>query len=258
LKRLVKILLFVFVFVVSYTLFLVATLPAEKAWRIASLFIQVNRLPVRPVGFKGTIWSGSALIRYQSISGVLSWNISFDQWTQRRVALGLHWYNGTDNVKARLAVSPSRLYLNVMPSYVGLKPLTPLFRRQRIWLDGILKVRNLEIVTDGQKIYRAEGNLTWTGGDIRYPEGYLVKSQHFPAFGAVVYQKNQNTYVDIKDANSSINAISAEVNPEGWATVTVKRRLLDVAHEQWPNNVKATATVFKIKQKILPFQLGSR
>jgi hypothetical protein len=239
-------------------LFLVATLPAEKAWRIASLFIQVNRLPVRPIGFKGTVWTGSALIRYQTISGILSWHVNFDQLTQRKMILDLHWYNGSDNLKASLAISPSRFYLNVMPSYIALKPLTPLLRQDRIWLDGILKVRDLNIIIEGQKIIHAKGSLTWTGGNIRYPEGYLVKSQHFPVFNAVVYQKNKSTFVDVKDANSNITAITAQVDNKGWATVKIKRRLLDVAQEQWPRNSKPTDIVFKIKQKVLPFQLEGR
>ncbi|MFT5717553.1 MAG: hypothetical protein ACI9T7_001745, partial [Oleiphilaceae bacterium] len=61
---------------------------------------------------------------------------------------------------------------------------------------------------------------------------------------------NGDIFFGVRDADASFDAIEGLLDPDGSAMLTVKRRLLDLSDEAWPQNSQEKDIVFKVKKNI--------
>lgn len=246
-----KILLFSFVGIFAYVAFLIATLPVGVVWGQVSPKLPLRQLQLDVKGLSGTVWNGEALISVRGIDGVLGWDISVLGLFagQLPVDLTLKSSVGDLQTTAKLTLGGGEIYNT--KGEVRLVALNPFFKGQRLTLDGDVKIENLLLSYQDGQIVAASGLLNWTGGRVKYPAGRDTHENQFPPFVATLGQKADDVVVAIRDNQSSVNSIEADLDKTGMATVRVKRRLLDVANEPWPKNSSESDVVFKLRRKVL-------
>ncbi len=246
-----KILLFSIVGIFAYIAFLIATLPIGVIWGQVSPKLPLRQLQLDVNGLSGTVWNGEALISVRGIEGVLGWDVSvMGLFTgQLPIDLALKSHVGDIQTTVKLTIGGGEIYNT--KGEVRLAAFNPILKGQRLTLDGDVKIENLVLSYQGGQIAAASGLLNWTGGRVQYPAGRDTHENQFPPFVATLGQKADDVVVAIRDSQSSVNSIEADLDKTGMATVRVKRRLLDVANEPWPKNSSESDVVFKVRRKIL-------
>jgi len=228
------------------------TLPATTAWKMARTLIPQQEIPFHVLALKGTLWNGSALLQYQTIKGVFRWRFRFDQLYLGKVDGQFDWHNRYSKIEGNLVVGVTSFVLRLKPGFIKLKPFNSLLRPEDIALDGRVLIRNFSVTISDQVVRAAKADIGWSGGEIKYPAGYETHSRFLPPYRALIRTVNGVVTLKIKDVGSTINSIEGELKPNGWATLQIRRRLLDIAKEPWPSHSRATDTIFKIKSKVLP------
>ncbi|UZE97430.1 type II secretion system protein N [Alkalimarinus alittae] len=245
-----KILLFVLVWVISYITFLVATVPASFAWNYISPQLPLNSLQLNVDGVSGTAWNGYAYMNSRGIEGVLGWDISFLGLLTGQLPVKIELKSNVGQLDTTARLFSNGIELSDTKGRINLPALNPLLKQHRITVNGTLEIDSLTIgLVDGM-LSTADGSFSWTGGRVEYPAGREVHGNEFPSFTGRLGQKAGNTSLVIKDTESSVNAIEGVMNDAGLATLKVKRRLLDLANEPWPENSSESDVVFKIQRKV--------
>lgn len=246
-----KILLFLLVGVISYTSFLIATLPASLVWKYVSPQLPLKALQLDVKGVSGTVWKGAALLQSRGIEGVLGWDILFSGFLTGAIPVDLELKSNVGTLTTNVRMFSNGIELDDTKGDVNLLSLNSLLKKQRVTLNGEFKIDRLTIGYFDGAVTAADGLFSWTGGRVEYPAGREIHGNEFPSFTGMLDQKLDITSLTIKDTESSVNAIEAVMDNTGIATLKVTRRLLDLANEPWPKNSSETDVVFKVRRKIL-------
>lgn len=245
-----KVFLYLCLFLLSLSFFLILMLPASVVWE-KGIAPQVNtrQLGIDVQSVVGTIWDGQALIRYQGLSGIIKWDVSADGLLSFSLPVALNLESEVGDLNADLAISLSKIKAKVTQAQIDLKPLTPLFRAQRVSLDGELFVKDLEIHIEDNKLAQAQGMASWSGGDIAYPAGRAVHERSLPMFKAVLKTaESGEIYLGVRDPQANFDVINADLKTDGTAMLRITRRLLDLSSEPWSQNSTEQDVVFKVKK----------
>ncbi len=246
-----KILLFLLVGVISYTCFLIATLPASFVWKHVSPQLPLKSLQLDVKGVSGTAWKGYAHLHSNGIEGVLGWDILFSGLLTGSLPVDFELKSNGGTLATNARFFSDGIELDHTQGTVNLQSLNPLLKKQRVTVNGEFQINHLSIGYFDGALTAAKGLFSWTGGRVEYPAGREIHGNQFPPFTGELGQKADITSLIIKDAESSINSIEAIMENTGIATLKVKRRLLDLANEPWPKNSSENDVVFKVRRKIL-------
>ena len=233
-------------------LFLLASLPADVVWHkgLAPQLIGKN-LPVKVLSLNGTIWGGKALIQYQNIESIIDWDIPLLGLLSLKLPVELNINSQMGLVNLRADVGLGSTNVELVSADIDLAYLTPLLKQQRVKLSGQFVAQGIQFEVADNQLKSASGLLSWSGGDIAYPAGRELHERSLPMFkGRLETKTNGDIFIGVRDVDASFDLIEGLLDPEGAAMLTVKRRLLDLSDEAWPQNSNETDTVFKVKKNI--------
>jgi len=252
-KRVIKkTALYLSLFLLSLMLFLLASLPADVIWHkgVAPQLIGKN-IPVKVLSLNGTIWDGKALVRYQNIESIIDWDVSLLGLLSLQLPVKLNINSRVGAVSLKADVGLGSTYVELASADINLSHLTPLFKRQRVKLSGQFVAKGIQFEVADNQFKSASGLFSWSGGDIAYPAGRKLHERSLPMFkGRLETKTNGDIFIGVRDVDASFDLIEGLLNLEGTAMLTVKRRLLDLSDEAWPQNSNETDTVFKVKKNI--------
>ncbi len=246
-----KILLFLLLGVVSYTVFLVALLPVSVVWSQFSHVLPLAQTPLKVKGVSGTVWNGDALGSVNGVVGVLGWNTSISGVLLGQLPIDLIFKSSVGSLQTKALLSLNGIELMDTSGDIQLLALTPLLKGTRVSLSGAVTIEHMNIGYHEGVISPADALISWSGGEVKYPAGREIHGGVFPPFVGSISQKNDLTVFSIREKDSIIDVVDGELDATGVAMVRVKRRLLDLANEPWPKNSSESDVVFKIKRKIL-------
>ncbi len=250
-----KILAGVLLFVVAWSVFAVATLPATLLWqRFPELNHHLARVGLSIQGVEGTLWSGRALLRYQQVQGLLDWHLQPSGLLQLQLPLALRLESELGDVNAAVALGVSQQRLRIERAQVDLARLTPLLQAQRVRLSGDLMLADVEFQLQDQVIDYVSGQVSWSGGPIAYPVGRQVRERTLPPFQGLLTMKDQTAHFGLREAGGRFDVIEATLNPQGEALASVKGRLFELVQEPLPGNYGEQDNVVKVKHKLLPVE----
>jgi hypothetical protein len=244
--------LYLSLFLLSLMLFLLASLPAEIVWHKGVVpQLKGNNIPVEVLSLNGTIWDGQALVRYQDIESIVNWDVSILGVLSLELPVALKINSQVGLVDIRASIGLNSIYVELLSADIELAKLTPLFKRQRVKLDGQLVAKDIQFEVVDNQFKSASGLLSWSGGNITYPAGRQLHERTLPMFkGRLVTKTNGDIFLGVRDVGASFDLIEGLLDIEGSALLTVKRRLLDLSDEAWPQNSQEKDTVFKVKKNI--------
>ena len=244
--------LYVSLFLFSMVLFLLASVPADILWKKGvEPQLKGSNLPVKVISVNGTIWNGTALVRYQNFDAVVDWNISPSGLLSFGLPVNIDILSQAGLIEISANLSMGSTYVDLTSADLDLSYLTPLFKRQRVTLNGQFVAKNIQLEINDAQIKSANGLFSWSGGDIAYPAGRQLHERTLPMFkGRIEAKSNGSIYLGVRDTEASFDLIEGVLDMEGNALLTVRRRLLDLSDEHWPQNSKEKDTVFKVKKNI--------
>ncbi|MFT7184929.1 MAG: hypothetical protein ACI84K_000296 [Pseudohongiellaceae bacterium] len=244
--------LYLSLFLLSLMLFLLASLPAEIVWHKGVVpQLKGNNIQVEVLSLNGTIWDGQALVRYQDIESIVNWDVSILGVLSLELPVALKVNSQVGLVDIRASIGLNSIYVELLSADIELAKLTPLFKRQRVKLDGQLVAKDIQFEVVDNQFKSASGLLSWSGGNITYPAGRQLHERTLPMFkGRLVTKTNGDIFLGVRDVGASFDLIEGLLDIEGSALLTVKRRLLDLSDEAWPQNSREKDTVFKVKKNI--------
>ncbi len=235
--------------ILAYLFFLVALFPINMAHKL----IKPEGLPVEIVGLTGTLWDGGAVLKHPSAGRVdLDWRLHPSSLLMGSLNVDIDLKSPVVRLNGNAKVGAGRvLELNNIDGYLTSDVVNGVLRSQRTQIEGDLELSKANLVYDlGQrKAELAEGRLVWQGGNVQYPAGRQKKSSKMPMLVANLRADQGNILATVTSAEGDVVA-EANVKSDGWAGVAIKRRLIDLAGEQWPNKAQPDTTVFEVSEKI--------
>ncbi len=247
-----KVVLYSFLFILSFLVSLILLLPANIVWdKVLSNQINTRQLGIDVQKVIGTIWDGQALISYNGLMGVIHWELAPSQLWTLSLPLTIQVTSQVGDLEAEIKLSTESIYAEIQKAQVDLKPLSPIFRAERVTLDGELLVKNLAVLVENNQIKSASGMASWSGGDIAYPAGRVVHQRNLPMFKAILETKQSGEiYLSIRDSQATFDVIDATLDVKGTALLRITRRLLDLSEEPWSLNSREQDVVFKVKKML--------
>jgi hypothetical protein len=247
-----KVVLYFVVFFLSLLVSLLILLPANIVWdKFLSSQLNTKQLGIDVQKVVGTIWNGQALISYKRLSGIIHWQVDLSEIWMLSLPMAISVNSQVGELDAAIKLSPSSVQAEIKKAQVDLKPLSPVFKSERVTLDGELFVKNMSVMIENKQVKSASGMASWSGGEISYPAGREVHQRNLPMFNAVVETKDTGEiFLSIKDSQASFDVIDANLSVDGTAMLRITRRLLDLSDEPWSMNSKEQDVVFKVKKML--------
>lgn len=234
---------------------MIAYLPVAFIWdRIPDLTHRLARVGLSVLALDGTIWQGRAHLRYQTMEGILSWDLDFWSLPRLRLPIEAHLDSSVGAADMFLLLSRAEQIVRIQRADIDLAQLSPLLRKERITLDGRLMVLDLEVMLVDQVIDNVAGQVSWSGGTIGYPVGRQVRERRLQEFRGLLTMKENIAHFGLREAGGNFDVIDATLNPEGELLARVKGHLFTLADENLPGNYQPQDDVFKVKKKILPIE----
>ena len=237
--------------IISYAIFVVLTAPLEFLW--PKIQPEFGPLPVQVDAITGTIWQGQVQVSTAQLGQINgTWDIQisdlfFGQLTAQITAVG-------DELKlnGRISTDGEQINITDTEAFMSSSYLQPLLRQGRASLDGDFELTafNSRLSVSDKQIHSAEGRLVFSGGDVSFPIDGKKMSATLPILVGNISKPSDN--VDLQIIDTEGNSIgSGYIQPDGWAGLVIRRRLLDLLGQKWPADVGEDAIIFEVSQKIL-------
>tara|TARA_R110000850_G_scaffold34266_1_gene92755 strand:- start:625 stop:1386 length:762 start_codon:yes stop_codon:yes gene_type:complete len=247
-----KVVLYSFIFFLSLFVSLVLLFPATVLWeKVISPQLNTKHLGITVQKVVGTLWGGQALVSYKGLSGIMRWDVDASQVLGLSLPVSIKVDSQVGVINAVVDFSLSSIHVEIKKAQIALQPLTPIFKAERVTLDGELFVNKLAVLIEDKKLKSAAGMASWSGGDIAYPAGRVVHQRSLPMFKAVFETMDSgNIHVSIRDSKATFDVIDAQLTEDGSGTIRITRRLLDLSDEPWSQNSREQDVVFKVKKML--------
>lgn len=247
-----KVVLYFLVFFLSLLVSLLLLLPANIVWdKFLSSQLNAKQFGVDVQKIIGTIWNGQVLLSYKGLSGIAHWEVDPSGIWMLSLPMSISVDSQVGEIDAELKLSIDSVKAEIKKAQIDLKPLTPMFKTERVTLDGELFVKDMSVLLENKLIKSATGMASWSGGEIAYPAGREVHQRNLPMFKAIVETKDTGEiFLSIRDSQASFDVIDANLAVDGTGMLRITRRLLDLSEEPWSLNSKEQDVVFKVKKML--------
>jgi hypothetical protein len=204
--------------------------------------IQVNRI-------SGTIWSGSASIKFnQLFNADLDWSIPFQKVLVFKPAVIWSLKSNLSSLKGKSLIASDRITTK-MSGEVDAYLLNILFD-----LSGNLDVRSLRVKNELNKEFSLsslEGELEWSGGPVSYILSTFPLTIDSPAFQINV--RDQQAYeflAELYAENTDYPLLTIELEKSGFAKIKVTKNFTQLFGNVWPGAQADKEIVFELEEKI--------
>jgi len=235
----------------SYAVFLLLTAPLEFIW--PKVQPHLGRLPIQIELVTGTLWQGQARVKIPQIGKVSGqWDIQVAELFTGQLAAKINIKGDELKLKGKVLLTQDQIELIEAEAFMSSRYLAPVLRQGRSSLTGdfeLSKFNALVSIADKQ-ILAADGRLLFNGGDVSFPvDGKKINAQ-LPILVGELKKPEDN--VELIITNTDGQSIGhGYVQPDGWAGIAIRRRLLDILGQKWPADVEEDKVIFEASQKIL-------
>jgi general secretion pathway protein N len=237
--------------VLAYVVFLLATFPLNVIYKL----VDPKNLPVQILAVSGTLWNGNITVMHKSTGQVTA------DWQLNTLSLIVGTLDSVVHIKsaelsadldASFNAFSQTIKLDTLNGFIQAPLVNRLLKSNKVKISGGLEISNLAVSYNLKEKYAqsAQGRAVWTGGDVRYPKGRKQGQANLPMLIADVSadsgQLNVNVHTD-----ENLSVAKANLKTDGWGSVAILKRMIDLVGEPWPNKASADTSVFEISEKLL-------
>ncbi len=239
-----------YVSVLAYFVFLVAMFPINIAYQL----VNPKGLPVQVMAVSGTLWDGEVVIKH-SMTGQVRLN-----WQLSPVGLLLGQVNSQFEVKGAqlegkgglsVGLISGDLELSHVSAYINSDLINKPLRSQRVTMAGDVELNDSTIVFNwkDKKTSMAQGRLVWMGGEVSYPKGRKSKNADLPML-VVDLSADKGELLAQVNTEDGLAVAQANLKTDGWGSVAVQKRMVDLLGEPWSNKASPDSTIFELSEKL--------
>ena len=238
------------VFLAGFMAFLVAFAPAATIWQFARADVQ-KRLPnLQVLSVDGTIWSGSANIRYWNFPPTdVRWSIAPLSLLHARLDLKTVASGDYIHLETNARIARDRIDA-LTDGYVESPWINPVSTNYGLKYSGRLTVDSLALVSDFRWFSKAAGKLHWNGGQVVYQTARGPQGIQLPAMDGTLHEDGGNLNLDITQAARTLIAIT--LRRTGWVKVDIKAGLMEAANLPWPPGESRGDTALMLEEQLFP------
>lgn len=246
--------LLILLFVVTWLIALVVTLPAGWAWaQIARQVPVPDAVAVRQVG--GTVWSGDAWLRVQGLPLRLSWQLQPGSLTHGFVPLEWRLRSPGSNAQGsvtamldgsiRVLLRSARLDLEEITVHdLGIQPLR---------IPGVVTLESFFGVWDPDTgLGELQGHGQWPGGNVTWPMGNQPRQSNMPALEGRLTSDNGQPELVLMEQGTSEPALRAVLDASGRSRLELYKRWTDFLGLDFAPNAAPGDVVFRASQQVAP------
>jgi general secretion pathway protein N len=241
----------VFFSVLAYFIFLIATFPLNVIYKL----VDPKGLPVQVVAVSGTVWNGDITVKHKSTGQVNAvWQLNGFSLLMGSIDSSVQIKSTELNAEldASFGIFTQTINLAALNGYVQAPFVNRLLQRNKVRINGGLEISDLAVTYDLKQKYaqNAQGRVVWMGGNVNYPKGRIQGQANLPMliadFSADSGQLNMDLHTD-----ENLSVATASLKTDGWGSVSVLKRMIDIIGEPWPSKASADSSVFEISEKVL-------
>lgn len=240
----------IIVCVLAYIVFLMAMFPLNVIYKL----VDPKGLPVEVLSVSGTIWNGDITIKHRQagqINGKWTLPVSSVLIGQLAPSLELKGQSLEAEMDASINLLTGDVSVENGKGYLQSSLVNQFIRANRANIQGDFELSNLALKLNlkDKTASHVNGRLVWSGGQVKYPKGRKQSTATMPMLVADLKLVDKEVQALVNTTEGQTVA-SANIKPDGWAGVAVKKRLIDLVGEPWPNKASADTTVFEVSEKI--------
>jgi hypothetical protein len=222
---------------------------------VAYKLVAPKGLPVQVVAVSGTIWNGHVTLK-QALTGqvVAKWQLKVLPLIIGDIQTAFQIDSSEFNAKLDIAYSPvtNNVIVTNLNGFVEAAFINRVAKPNKVKMSGDLEINNVAINYSISDIYAhdASGRAVWMGGDVSYPKGRKTGRATLPMLIADISSQSGELRVDVHTTDN-LSVANANLKTDGWGSVEVLKRMIDLVGEPWPSKASADTAVFEISEKVL-------
>lgn len=241
--------------VIVYLVCLIALTPLNVVYKA----IAPSQLPVAIVAVTGTLWNGNVVLKHPLTGQVDA------KWQLQPLGLITGTLKGKVNIDANQVELKGQASFNALSQdvelsnvngFVSAHLINQVIAQSKTQINGDLELNrtNLKYNLATGESATASGQLVWQGGQVNYPKGRNMASANLPMLVARISSENSELSAAVS-TTEGVQVANASLKKDGWANVAVRKAMVDLVGEKWPNKVSLDAVVFEISERVFAREL---
>lgn len=238
----------------TFLLALVLTMPLHFVWRF--LAAELSALPVHVQQVSGTLWQGRVQLRILQLQelGLLDTRWQLSPWALLIGRADLDMQIETADIRLHLPLQINlnqQLSISGAEGYLDMRPLRPLLQRQRTDAEGHVELNRLLLEADLSTgvIGQLSGQIRYSGGPVTLLVDNKPVNARLPVLLGQLGREPERAALDLTTEQGEA-LLRAYLQPDGWAGVELRRRLLDIVGQQWPVQASPDTVIFEASHKV--------
>lgn len=239
----------IIVSILAYFVFLLAMLPLNVVYQVLQ-----PKLPVQVLSVGGTIWNGELVVKH-NYTGQLNarWSLSILPLLWGSVEADVEADSNTAELKGLVTFNglSGELTVQNLDAFVQASLINRFLRANRTSIQGDVELSKAQLAYNlfDRQANLASGNVIWAGGDVNYPKGRKKKTANLPMLVAKLNAEGGELKATVTTTEGQPVA-KAYVKPDGWAGVSVMKRMVDLVGEPWPNKAAADSVILDVSERL--------
>jgi len=240
--------------------FALANAPASLATRAITNLQSNANPPISLLRPSGTLWAGAGeLSAAGQTLGKLHWQLQplglVTGALKGRYQLALRSDAGDSNqLRGEVAAGFTRIKADVAGQLSG-GYISQWLNNYEVNVGGTFTSDNLTLTLDPNEVWptlMASGDVLWSGGQVSYREGNRIARQVLQPLTAMV-SSNRNDTQGLQAeifGEESYPLLQVVLMPNGFAKVSITRRLTEIVGSPWPGSDPGHAIVLEVEQSV--------
>ncbi len=239
-----------YVSLLAYLVCLLAMFPINIAYKLFS----PKNLPVEVMAVSGTVWDGELVFKHAMSGQVrLNWQLSPLSLLLGEVSSEVSFKGAQLDGKGALSIGfiSGDIKLSHATAYINSALINQPLRAQKITVQGDVELNDTNVVFNwrDKKTSMARGRLIWMGGDVKYPKGRKSKHANLPMLVADLSEENGELKAQV-NTTEGLGVAYANLKTDGWGSVAVQKRMVDLLGEPWSNKASPDSSIFELSEKL--------
>lgn len=240
---------FIIVGIVAYIVFVLMMFPVNRIYQL----LPNMPLPVEVVALNGTLWDAQAVVKHPMVGQVnINWQLSPMSLFVGQMKAAWQLKSPSVNAKGQMSMAlGGDLQIQDTKAFIQPQIINQILRPQKASMSGDveLNVQNLLFNLNTKQTQQAQGRLIWSGGDVSYLNRGKTKTASLPIIVASLSSQDGQLLADVNTSEGLLIA-QGSLKPDGWASLAILKRLVDLIGETWPNNTAADTRILEVSEKI--------
>ncbi len=252
-----RILLYASAGTLAFLVFIVAFAPARLLYATVETELDKIIPEIQLVSMSKTVWNGDALLRYRAFpDSALNWNLAAVPLITARVSADINLTGDGHELFTHLDLTGAESLIQDLQGTIKSNYVNQESENLGLTFTGDLELQDIDISADRRWLTSIRGNLHWTGGKVHYKPRISAGGQgnspgqifELPALDGALSLDGQILVLDV--VYQGANLVLIRLKPDGWAEISVKARLFDLAGVPWPAGSSLDDTVLQLEEQL--------